>query len=50
MKNILDLTYPISQNLKYYKDKSIELFYMEKVQDDKINRETIINFDSHTGT
>lgn len=50
MKIALDLTYTISQNLKYYKDKVIKLFYIEKIQDNKINRETIINFDSHVGT
>ncbi len=50
MKIMLDLTHIISQNLKYYKDKVIELFHTEKVQNDKINRETIINIDSHIGT
>ncbi|EAK0493955.1 cyclase [Campylobacter lari] len=50
MKIILDLTYTISKNLKYYKDKIVDLLYIEKIQDDKINRETRINFDSHIGT
>ncbi|EAK7842400.1 cyclase family protein [Campylobacter jejuni] len=50
MKIALDLTYTISQNLKYYKDKTIKFLYIEKIQDNKINRETIIDFNSHMGT
>ncbi|HEB9338248.1 TPA: cyclase family protein [Campylobacter coli] len=50
MKIILDLTHIISQNLKFYKNKVIELFHTEKMENNKINRETIINIDSHVGT
>ncbi|HEB9432287.1 TPA: cyclase family protein [Campylobacter coli] len=50
MKIILDLTYIICQNLKYYKDQVVDLFHEEKIQDDKINRETKININSHMGT
>ncbi|MCV3430662.1 cyclase family protein [Campylobacter lari] len=50
MKITLDLTYTICQNLKYYKDQSISLFHEEKIQDNKINRETKININSHIST
>ncbi|MFG5101122.1 cyclase family protein [Campylobacter lari] len=50
MKTTLDLTYTISQNLKYYKDQVVDLLQEEKIQDDKINRETKININSHIGT
>lgn len=50
MNITLDLTYAISKSLKYYKDSAIELSHVEKVQGDKINRETIININSHVGT
>lgn len=50
MKAVLDLTYVISQNLKYYKDGTVQISHIEKLQDDKINREAKINFNSHIGT
>ncbi len=50
MKCTLDLTHTIDKKLRLYKDNVVDLFYSKREQKDKIDRETKINFSSHTGT